>query len=147
MVKNVKNDPMGINWYETLPKRSSLIISRTEQVELLTHCCNWSRRKGHPMSSGGHSLFKWRLKGFENMNQTINMTQNIWFISHWSNCWKNVIIFITGLFRDVGKQCKEDTKTGKASFGFADSKFGDALPSKTRIWPSGLRSSVKVFFT
>ena len=42
-------------------------------------------------------------------------------------------IFITGLFRDVGKQCKEDIKTGKASFGFADSKFGDALPSKTRI--------------
>ena len=75
MVKNVKNDPMGINWYETPPKRSSLIISRTEQVELLTHCCNWSRRKGHPMSSGGHSLFKWRLKGFENLNQTINMTQ------------------------------------------------------------------------
>ena len=51
-------------------------------------------------------------------------------------CWKNiknVIIFITGLFRDVGKQCKEDIKTGKASFDFADSKFGDALPSKTRI--------------
>ena len=45
----------------------------------------------------------------------------------------NVIIFITGLFRDVGKQCKEDIKTGTDSFGFADSKSGDALPSKTRI--------------
>ena len=40
---------------------------------------------------------------------------------------------ITGLFREVGRQCKEEIKTGTASFGFADSKFGDALPSKTRI--------------
>ena len=58
-----------------------------------------------------------------------------------------MIIFITGLFRDVGKQCKEDIKTGTASFSLADSKFGDALPSRTRIWPSGLRSSVEVFLT
>ena len=64
----------------------------------------------------------------------------------WHKLWLIWTIIKTSLFRDVGRQCKEEIKTGRASFGFADSKFGDALPSKTRIRPSGFKSSVNVFW-
>ena len=54
-------------------------------------------------------------------------------ISYGTHLRLQLSFLITGLFREVGRQCKEDIKTGTASFGFADSNFGDALPSKTRI--------------